>query len=128
MKTEVSSINEYLRKIASDEIKGGNDTLKQDNQIKTDSSRSYSKALKKNMEILMVKPFNTEQKSKETNEEVRGSIDPAKLGVKVDNARNINDGGIIISCSDANSKLKLKNKVEENWETSIKSNTLNSKR
>ncbi|KAL3269570.1 hypothetical protein HHI36_008635 [Cryptolaemus montrouzieri] len=78
MKTEVSSINEYLRKTESDEIKGGN------------------KALKKNMEILTVKLLNTEQRSEEKQEEVRGSIDPAKLGVKVDNVRNINNGGIII--------------------------------
>ncbi|KAL3283210.1 hypothetical protein HHI36_006359 [Cryptolaemus montrouzieri] len=113
MKTEVSSINEYLKKTASDVIKEENDTLKQDNQVKTDSTRSYSKALKKYMEIPMVKPLNTERKSKETQEVVRGSIDPATLRVKVDNVRNINNGGIIISFSDANSKLKLKNKVEE---------------
>lgn len=95
-----------------------NVALKMANQeaknTRVEARNSYADVVQKtSREIIVVKPINEEQNSNTTQEEIREKIDPSKLGVRVENIRNIKNGGIIINCSNADSKNKLKNKVKE---------------
>lgn len=64
-------------------------------------------------EAVLIRPVNEEQKSSETQEEITGVIDPSKCGIRVENIKSISKGGIIVNCSNADSKGKLKNKMQE---------------
>lgn len=63
-------------------------------------------------DVLMIKPVK-EQANKETLNELAGKIDPAKLKISFSEVKNIKKGGVAITCSDANSKEIIKNKVRE---------------
>lgn len=76
-------------------------------------NKSYSDAVKKNNDVIVIKPNNQNQKSKTTQEEIKTKIDPSKLAVGVEGIKNISKGGIVISCNNNNSKEKLKNSVQK---------------
>lgn len=54
----------------------------------------------------------SKQKS-QTKNDIKRKIYPSKLGIGIENIKNIRERGIAISCSNADSKEKLKSKVQE---------------
>lgn len=78
-----------------------------------DKVRSFSDAVKKNNAVIVVQPLNENQRSEKTQQEVKTKIDPTKLAIRVETIRNVSKGGIAISCSNNNSKEKLKSSVEK---------------
>lgn len=79
----------------------------------TDEKRTYAQMLNKNKEMIMIKPINGEQRNDVTRKDIKSQIDPSKLAVGVNNIKNIRNGGVMISCADANSKGLIKDKVQE---------------
>ncbi|KAK9717105.1 hypothetical protein QE152_g24374 [Popillia japonica] len=73
---------------------------------------SFSDIVKKNSEVIVVKPINMKQKCQETKKEVKTKIDPVKLAVGVKTITNIIKDGVAIACSSNESKEKLKNCVQ----------------
>lgn len=71
-----------------------------------------TRAVKTNINpVVVVKP-KEKQDSKKTVEDVRKKIEK---NVKVCNARNIKDGGIVLSCENSNDTMKVKKIVEESY-------------
>lgn len=81
-------------------------------EINSGNTQTYSETLNKNREILLIKPKN-DQNNEITRKDLKVNIDPSKLAIGVENVKNIKNGGVIINCSDANSKGIMKNKVVE---------------
>ncbi|KAK9753705.1 hypothetical protein QE152_g1867 [Popillia japonica] len=82
------------------------------------SRNSFSDIVKKNSEVIVVKPINMKQKCQETKKEVKTKIDPVKLAVGVETITNIRQGGVAIggvaiACSSNESKEKLKNVMKK---------------
>lgn len=116
LKADMAVMKEYIKKLTVEKEENLPSVVygkRQEKDVVLGPSKMYSTAVKKNKELLMVKPVNDEQKSSKTQEEIREKIDPSKMGVRVDNVRNISKGGIIISCGNLESKDKLKKKVQE---------------
>lgn len=71
-----------------------------------------SRATKTNVNpVVVVKP-KEKQASKKTVEEIRKKVDK---NVKVCNARNIKDGGVVLSCENSNDTMKVKKIVEDSY-------------
>ncbi|KAK9875501.1 hypothetical protein WA026_007895 [Henosepilachna vigintioctopunctata] len=86
-----------------------NDTL----LINSNSNlKGYSKAVKRQNEKIIVKPTKG-QDSKKTREEITEKIKPEDLAIGVENIKYVKNGGILINCTENNSKEKMKNKMEE---------------
>lgn len=72
----------------------------------------YSEMVQRNCEKIIVRPTE-EQNCEKTRKEIQERIEPEKLAISVNNIKYVKNGGILISCSDINSKDKIKNKMEE---------------
>lgn len=80
-------------------------------ESKSDAKPSYAKAVKSKVNpVVVVKP-NEKQASKKTVDDIRAKVSSAS--VKVCNARNIKDGGVVLSCENSNDTMKVKRIVEE---------------
>lgn len=77
------------------------------------SKVSFANVLKSKVNpVVVVKP-KEKQASKKTEEDIRKKI--VDKNVKVCNARNIKDGGIVLSCENNNDTMKVKQIVEDSY-------------
>ncbi|KAK9878553.1 hypothetical protein WA026_022625 [Henosepilachna vigintioctopunctata] len=77
---------------------------------------SINKSNKTNDTLLINSNSNLKgysQDSKKTREEITEKIKPEDLAIGVENIKYVKNGGILINCTDNNSKEKIKNKMEE---------------
>lgn len=84
------------------------------NSDNVNKNKSYSDILKKNnSEVIVVKPKNANQECKQTQKDVKTKIDPSKIAVGVESIKNVSKGGIVINCTNNDSKEKLKDTVKK---------------
>lgn len=83
------------------------------NEATSNTKPSYAKAVKTKVNpVVVVKP-KEKQASKKTVDDIRAKVNSASI--KVCNARNIKDGGIVLSCENSNDTMKVKKIVEESY-------------
>lgn len=63
--------------------------------------KGYSDAVRRNQEVIVVKPKNISQVSSKTRQVVEEKINPSSLGVGVSRVKYVRSGGVAIKCSGA---------------------------
>lgn len=95
---KMNEISEKLESLGSSELKSAESNTK--------------KFAKTNVNPVVVVKSKEKQPSKKTVDEIRKKVDKK---VKVCNARNIKDGGVVLSCENNNDTMKVFSLVEESY-------------
>ncbi|XP_055848292.1 uncharacterized protein LOC129913568 [Episyrphus balteatus] len=78
----------------------------------TQQKVSYAQTLKENSEVIVVKP-KTDQNNEKTINDLKNVINPRNMKLKINEVKNVQNGGILIKC-DKKSVKTIENEIKTN--------------